>query len=231
MTVQHGPANHMQQIKDLIPGVIAKSTTTQESKLSGWIPSLDAYEPTLVEARDACAIMVADMERGAPPYWLTLAGENGCGKTYLLRQVWEQAKRINPGNPKNNPIWPPNWEDFLQAGVNIYGDSRPYALWYDEGGLASRMRAGDHDLPRNLRGDYFVALDELGATRDPTNYISEAVGTLCDNRLGRWSVFATNLQLQEIADRMDARITSRLIRDDNKVVTIKAVDYRLRKNK
>lgn len=216
----------MHQIKDLIPGAIAKSTTTASPRpQSGWRPEFDAYEATLVEAADAAAEFVAAMERGGEPYWLTLTGVNGCGKSYLGRQIFEQAKRVNPGNPANNPIWPPAALESWGRGVNTYTASRPYALWYDEGGMASRMRAGDYELPRGLRDDFFVALDELGATRDTTNFVSEAVGTLAEARLGRWSFFATNLTLAEIADKMDARISSRLVRDANRVVVIKARDY------
>jgi hypothetical protein len=198
---------------------------TVASQITGWEPSIDAYEPSLVEARDAAASFVADMERGAEPYWLVFMGVNGCGKTLLMRQVWEQAKRINPGNPKNNPIWPPNFET---SGEKTHEASRPYALWYEEGGIASRMRNGDFELPRSLRGDFFVAVDEIGISRDPTNFVSEALGTLCESRVGRWSAFASNFNLKEIGDRMDYRISSRMIRHGNRLVTIKATDYALR---
>lgn len=168
------------------------------------------------------------MERGDAPYWLTLTGVNGCGKTFLGRQIFDQAKRINPGNPSNSPIWPPTALESWGEGVNTYTTARPYALWFDEGGLASRMRSGDYNLPRTLRDDFFVGLDELGATRDPSNFISEAIGMLAEARLNRWTFFATNLTLAEIADRMDARISSRLIREQNRVVVIEATDYALR---
>lgn len=201
-------------------------TTTQGSRetLSGWEPELNAYEPTLGEAKVACARLVADMERGAIPYWLTLQGVNGCGKTMLMRQVFKEAKRINPGNPANNAIWPPDWEGLAQ-GVNVYTNARPYCLIFDESGLASRMRNGDFGLPASLRSDYFVALDEIGVARDPTNFVADAVAQLCENRIGRWSMFATNLTLAEIAERMDARISSRLIREGNRFMAIKARDY------
>jgi hypothetical protein len=171
---------------------------------------------------------VADMERGAPPYWLTLIGINGCGKSMLMRQVFKEAQRVNPGNPSNNRIWPPNWQEF-GGGVNVYTNTRPYCLLFDEGAFAGQMRDGDYYLPRNLRSDYFVGFDELGVARDPTNFIADAVTQLCENRLGRWTTFASNWSLKDIAERMDARISSRMIRDGNVVVSIRAGDYAARK--
>ena len=198
------------------------------SKLTGWAPSLDCYEPSLRLAAVSCSAFVRDMELGMPPYWITLQGVNGCGKTFLMRQVFEQAKRINPGNPANNRIWPPDWSDFPPDKVNVYSGRRPYCLRYDESSLASLMRAGDYGLPMTLRADYFVCLDEIGGTRDPTNFMSDAVTQLCEGRLNRWGMFATNLTLQEIAERMDARISSRMIRHENKFIAISAGDYALR---
>jgi len=171
------------------------------------------------------------MRAGDPPRWLTLTGVNGCGKTMLMRQVFAQANAANPGNPASNPIWPPDWDTRPADGVHVYRSSRPYCVWFDERGLAARMRDGDFNLPASLAGDYFVALDEVGSARDPTNFVAQAVGDLCEHRLGRWTMFATNLTLAEIAERMDARIASRFVRDDNRVVEIRARDYAFRKSR
>ncbi len=65
-------------------------------------------------------------------------------------------------------------------------------------------------------------------TRDPTNYVAEAVATLAEMRLNRWTMLATNLSLEEIAERMDARISSRIVRHNHKLVSIAAGDYALR---
>ena len=213
-------------ISDLIPEAIQRSQTIPKSKVTGWKPRLDAYEPSLVLAANVCAEMVAAMERGDEPYWVTLQGVNGWGKTFLMDQVFPQAKRINPGNPANNPVWPPSHASRKDCE---YEASRPYALRYDEGGLASRMRNGDYTLPRSLAGDYFVAMDEVGMTRDPTNYIAEAISVFCDVRLHKWTMLCTNFTMAEIAERMDARISSRILRDENKLVCITAGDYALRR--
>lgn len=204
------------------------TTPTTLTPPSGWRPSLDAYCPDLIAARDACAKFVADMEAGEEPYWLTLCGVNGTGKSMMMRQVFEQAKRINPGNYANNPIWPPNWKESGKEGVNIYNDRRPYCIALDEASLARRMRGGEYDLPVDLRGDFFVTLDELGVERDPTNFIANSLSKLCENRIGKWTMFATNLSLKEITERIDARVASRLIRDGNRFININARDYAMR---
>jgi len=173
----------------------------------------------------ACECMVADMEAGNEPYWLTLQGVNGCGKTYLLGQVYEQAKRINPGNPLNNPIWPPDWETSQRK---VYEGGRPATHRMEEQVFSSYLRTGRYNFVNELRDDFFLAFDEVGATRDPTNFIAEGVGTLCDNRLGKWTMFCTNLTLGEIAERMDARISSRMLRNENKFIAITAGDYALK---
>ncbi len=171
---------------------------------------------------------VADMGSGLPPYWLTLTGVNGTGKTMLMKQVFNKAHELNPGNPANNPIWPPDW---ATSGRRRYeGGERPYCLWLDERTLAARMRSGQEwDLAARYRHDFFLAFDELGSVRDPTNFIADALSTFCESRLRGWTMFTTNLSLQEIAERIDARVASRLIRDDNQVVQIAARDYAFRR--
>lgn len=209
--------------------VTAKLTTIPSSpaKSEAWAPQFDAYEPSLLSAKATLARFVADMGSGAvQPYWITLTGVNGTGKTMLMKQVFDQADRLNPGNPKNNPIWPP---DFATNGRRRYeGGERPYVMWLDERMLAQRMRSGQEwDLAARYRGDFFVAFDELGSVRDPTNFISDALATFCESRLRGWTMFTTNLSLKEIAERIDARVASRLIRDGNTVVQITARDYAL----
>jgi DNA replication protein DnaC len=166
------------------------------------------------------------MEAGEDPWWLTFSGVNGSGKTMLARQVFEQAKRINPGAHENNPIWPPDWQT---SGEHTYRMRRPYCLWFDERTFAGRLRGREYDLADELRDDFFVVLDELGTVRDPTSFIADKLGELAERRLNRWTMWTTNLTLAEIAERLDARITSRLIRDGNRVVRIEASDYALRR--
>lgn len=204
---------------------LANLVTILESRTSDeapWRPDIDAYEPSLQAAVDAATRYIADMVAGAEPYWLTLSGDPGTGKTMLARQIFEQSKRHNPGR---HSLWVPPSQ---ATGVLRDSDRRPYCIWLDATKFAERLKSGEYDLPESLRPDWVVAFDDLGASRDKTDFVPEAIYRLATGRLGKWMLWTTNLTPAEIASRLDARITSRLLRDDNKLVTLKCRDYALR---
>ena len=190
---------------------------TPQPATPAWYPTLDLAtdrDGSLNRAADACARMVADMRSGATPYWLTLTGAQGCGKTMLAFQVFDQARAINPG----------------RASLWIGDRRRPRCVWLDETDFAESVMA-DARLPEYLAGDYLVILDDLGSARERWDRVADALFRLANARLGRWTIWTSNLTHREISDSIDARLASRLIRDGNKGVRITAPDYALRNRK
>ena len=207
---------------ETVPTIDESPRPTITLTSADWRPKLDAYCPSLVAAREACALFIATMaaDPEGPGYWLTLSGKFGSGKTMLAEQLFAQAKRLNPD----------------EAPVIIYRNYDPdnppqrrRTIRTDERAIAQKMRGvdGDTDLPERYARGFFVLLDELGATRDPTLFAADAVARLLQGRMDKWTVICTNLTVAEIADRIDARIASRLIRDSNVFLTIEAGDYAL----
>jgi hypothetical protein len=190
------------------------------SSISDWQPILDAYEPSLASAVSAARAFVGEMEAKAPARWLTLSGQVGCGKTFLARQIFAQAERINPGSHKNSPVW--------LAGDSVYERRRPKCRWHNERAFSSIVRGGDYQYPYYLGDDYFVCLDDLGSERDNSAFIAQNLFDLCNARLGKWTLFTTNYTVAELTERIDSRVASRLIRDENTFLRIKAGDYALR---
>lgn len=159
------------------------------------------------------------MARGAQPYWLTLSGVHGCGKTMLARQIFAQSRRHNPGDKSS--IW------VSGSGVHDEQNRRPRCVWYHAHDFGDTMKDGVWNLPEYLQADFCVVLDDLGAARDKSDFLSDALYRLADRRMHRWTVWTTNLTLDEIASKLDARISSRLVRDENAIVSITAKDYAL----
>lgn len=198
---------------------------SKTSEPSGWRPSLDAYEKTLVEAADAVARFCADVEAGARPYSLALSGATGCGKTFLSEQLYRAARVHRDAATKD---WP------AQSGVYDERRRRPFYRWIDESTFA-RLIFDDrqYDLPEHVAHEWLVCYDDLGtktfATAGTRESFNDALFRLANQRLGKWTIWSTNLSLEEISNRIDARLASRLIRDGNRFVTIKAGDYALRR--
>lgn len=190
---------------------------TPQPNTPAWYPALDLAtdrDGSLKRAADACAKMVTDMRAGATPYWLTLTGAQGCGKTMLAFQVFDQARAINPG----------------RASLWIGERRRPRCYWYTEPDFADAIRT-DTRLPEYLADDYLVLIDDLGTARERFEQVADALYRLANARLGKWTLWTSNLNLTEISDKIDQRLASRLIRDGNKGVRITAPDYALRNRK
>ena len=194
----------------------AKRTTSSEENPTpalGWQPTIDLSRDTtgtVAKMANEAALMVAEMQAGRAPRWLTISGTRGSGKTMIARAIIEQARRINPGNAS---LW--------------YGPMRrPRCIWYNETDFADAIRE-HHRLPEYLSEDYLVVIDDLGTARERFDMVADALYRLANARLGAWTVWTTNLTHAEIDQRIDARLASRLIRDRNRCVKVTARDYSL----
>lgn len=169
-----------------------------------------------------CSRFVAAAAAGETPYWLTLAGVTGCGKTMLAEQTFREARRHNPADRVT--VW--------QSGVGVWSEynRRPVSLWMTATTFAERVRADFHYTER-LANEYLVAIDDIGAARDQTTFIAEALYRLLNARIGRWTLMTTNFSLSEIGTAMDERVSSRMIRDRNQFCVIRAGDYAMRKTR
>lgn len=179
-----------------------------------WYPQINTDgDPTGTTraAAEAAAAFVAEMQAGARPRWLTISGLQGTGKTMLAGQIMVEAQRLNPGR---GSLW-------------IGPRRRPRCVWLDETAFAAALRM-DSGLPEYLRDDWLVVLDDLGSAREEWGRVAEGLYRLANARLGRWTVWTTNLTHREI-EVIDGRLASRLIRDGSRGVRITAPDYALRK--
>lgn len=178
----------------------------------------------LSEAKRFCA----DMVNGKEPRWISFVGASGCGKTYLARQVCEFVgkygemafKRIPRNEADPDTCWA-----YAQEGQR-------FKRWIK---LLEVAREGDFIPAKKAGRDWFKCVDDIGSEGKDTkgeaySFASNLLGKLCDDRVGRWTVFTSNFTRRQIAERYDPRVASRLSRDGGIIVDASTVrDYQIRK--
>jgi DNA replication protein DnaC len=198
--------------------------------------NFDAYEPSLkralYEARafvTACQRQKEERDTHRPDEcvlgarWLTLSGVCGCGKTTLARMAFNAASEFNPGN---SALWVHSGDEYRER------TRRPLNVWMHADTFAARLMGGEFDLPETLGQDYLVVIDDIGASKDTANaFIASKLSRLAEVRLGKWTIFTTNLTHAEVAAQIDPRVASRMIRDGNIAIRITTPDFAERKGK
>ncbi len=147
-------------------------------------------------------------------HWLTLSGQSGAGKTHLARQIhryWQKRA---------------GWATIQgRAGAVCSLRESTFLSWRR---FMERQRGGAFDELQDVRAMQFLVIDDIGAEHDPNGFARARLDELIDGRLGKWTVITTNLSLDEIHDKLDGRIASRMKRGGSRVIETTATDFNLR---
>lgn len=139
------------------------------------------------------------LNKQRPRRWLSLLGVSGVGKTHLAEAVTAILK-------KERPEWLVQcWK--WQKVVAIYRD-------------------GDYGIVEHLVDNpYVLILDDIGA-ENTTEAVRSMLVRIADGRLGKWTMWTSNLLSDDIGKQIDVRIASRMYRGDNVVCEVEhAPDY------
>lgn len=139
------------------------------------------------------------LNKQRPRRWLSLLGASGVGKTHLAEAVAAILK-------KERPSWLVQcWK--WQKVVSIYRD-------------------GDFGIVEHLvENPYVLVLDDIGA-ENTTEAVRSMLVRIADGRLGKWTLWTSNLLSDDIGKTIDVRIASRMYRGDNVVCEVEnAPDY------
>jgi len=138
------------------------------------------------------------------PYWISFLGTSGTGKTHLAKMLYRHFMGCSRFNL-----------DYDKEHNRIVGNTGQFCDWRR---LTADLRSGDYELIDDLTSDWFVVLDDVGSSYDPNGFVASALDQVLNGRLRKWTVITCNYGLSEIAERMDIRIASRMIRDGSVVV-------------
>jgi DNA replication protein DnaC len=168
-------------------------------------------EGMLNGAEDFCQAM----NKGSAPYWISYLGGTGIGKTHLSKEIFRYVDNHY------------SHTELYQRRDGSYSNYRE-CIFMDCRKLAKMARNGEYDSITNLSNVYFLVLDDLGAAYDRNGYIASVYDELINDRLGKWTVITSNLDAEEISEQLDARIASRLVRNNSVRLDLTAPDYNTR---
>jgi DNA replication protein DnaC len=157
-------------------------------------------------------MMFAQNVNVTEPYWLTLAGTSGTGKTLLASAVRRWFLDVA------------RFTVHLSAG-RVVGNSY---VWVDWRSLCNDLHNGNYGRVRDICEEWLVVIEDLGADRDIRGNVADVADRILAARLGKWTLITTNKTLAEIGATVDVRVASRMLRGKNQFVWSDAPDWNLR---
>lgn len=150
------------------------------------------YPETVTAWKEASLLCEEIASRKKPRRWLSLLGVSGVGKTMLAKAIKQCSLANRPQMTASFFRWSTIVNDYL--------------------------RKGEFDIMRFLIHEVDVLLiDDIGLETG-SEFSHAKLCELLDARLEKWTVITSNLSLEDIKDRIDVRIASRMLRGDSVIV-------------
>lgn len=155
------------------------------------------------------------MLSGKPPFWLTLSGSTGVGKTHLAKRLQRAFYLMTR----------------LQAQGDIYlGPGRAFysAGFYHWPSIADGFNRGRYEILDDMATDWFAVIDDIGATRQGSERIEQLIldklFQVLNRRQNQWTIITTNMKLKAL-HQQEPRLADRLIREPNQVLACAMPSY------
>lgn len=154
------------------------------------------------------------MKNRTEPYWLSYLGSSGAGKTLLAASLWGFFYEVG------------SWYRRKDCdALNVH--TGQFLYWPN---YVDEMKRGDYSRGRDLRDDWFVVIDDIGAEHTVTANANKQLANILTARLGKWTVLTSNKSLEQIKEDMDTRIASRMLRNNSALIEVNVRDYNDREN-
>jgi DNA replication protein DnaC len=179
----------------------------------------------LAQMKEEAASFIDDIANNRTPRWLSLLGTSGAGKTMLAKIIARYFRQT-----KHMQI---DWDATRRTQTEstprgrIIRDRGGFINWGDA--INNRMLRGDYDFLEDMREYSFFAIDDIASEYERHRALSASkLYNVFEARLRKWTVVTANLSLEQIGETLDARIASRMMRDNGVVVDVDVPDWNLR---
>lgn len=165
----------------------------------------------------ACARFCIAMKNGAPPYWLSLLGTSGAGKTFLAKRIMRWHRAVGHFRDSVDDKGPKGFKEVVYA--------REWCWWPQ---LAGLLKGNDgYGQLRDVESSGFAVFDEIGAELDKSGHVTNCLANALCARVGKWTLITSNKPLGQIGREIDTRVASRMVRDGSEVVDVDVEDFAL----
>ena len=170
-----------------------------------------------MELRRAAEYALEFLSRShSEPIWLSLIGNTGVGKTHLAQEIKRTWRRLEIRKRCPNSA----------SGWRVTRGKRQFFAWPY---ITNKIRQGDFGIIDYVCDEIdFLVIDDLGVGYQ-SELTTAKLGEIADRRLRKPTIITANLSLEEISDKLDPRIASRMIRGGSLVVDFQQTqDWSLR---
>jgi len=217
----------MKTISEIIPDIAAvkklvepvKKREVNTDKWAQWfkfdLRKGSEDEPQLVMMINACARFVLAMKNGDKPYWLSMVGSSGAGKTYTAKRIFRWHRDCGL------------FSDGTSQGKGLVEVvyAREWCWWP---GLSRLLKGNDgYGQLRDMESAQFSVVDEIGADLDKSGHVTDCLSNGLASRVGKWTIITSNKSLGQIGRDIDQRVASRMIRDGSQIIEVNVKDYGL----
>lgn len=181
------------------------NSPSSNQKFADWLGLKTFGDPELEKLASGAREWAGAVKNNEPRRWLSITGTSGVGKTFVATKLY-------------------NWSRsrFSEQHLGFI----PHVVYWPQ--FVQELRAGGAFAKRTDMISWPVlCLDDVGSERDTTGFASEELNTLLGCRMNRWTILTSNLSFDAL-QKIDGRITSRLIRGNNICVEVKTDDYATR---
>lgn len=192
-----------------ISGQPTKGTAENTQAWEKWFNFQTFADPQLERLVDLGRQFASAVRDVRKPFWFTIVGKSGCGKTHIAKRLSGLGQRFD-------------WSHTRYATHIIY-----WPEFIEELRERVRLTLGMEKF-HDVANWPFLVLDDIGAERDPSGFAVDKLNTLLNIRVGRWTVITSNLNLEGLS-KLDDRIASRIVREPGNLwIEMDTLDYGLR---
>jgi DNA replication protein DnaC len=194
------------------------STTVSSAIWAKWLGLRTFNDPQLEQLVTICTAFAKGIRDGLPgsalfaarPFWLSLLGRSGTGKTHCAHRLWTLRDKLDGWDRTKFTRKFIYWPEFVEEMRDRVRDGL---------GLNNLIDMGNWPL---------LVIDDIGAENDKTGFASEKLNMLLGMRVGKWTVLTSNLNLAGLS-KVDDRISSRIVREPgNLFIELTTQDYGVR---